>query len=71
MAAPMPDYQSGKITDFFIKLTRLESHKSLAWTYFGNLFYKANDKIVDSSKLIWFCNVCFQEKVDSPLEFKS
>lgn len=49
-----------------IKLVK-SSSKSLAWSYFGSLFYKEEDRLVESMKFKWICNVCFREAPDNRL----
>ena len=52
-----------------IKLTK-SSSKSPAWLYFGALHFKEGNKIVDSKKFKWVCNVCFKEAAETHLFHK-
>lgn len=64
-----PDDLDGiKCGDLIVKLTKSNTKaKSLAWSYFGNLYFKETDKLVESKKSKWMCNVCFKESDQSRL----
>lgn len=60
------DLDNIKISDLQLKLTKSGS-KSLAWSYFGVLYFKETNQIVESKKYKWMCNICFIEAEQSRL----
>lgn len=57
--------------ELVIKLKKSTSKsKSLAWSYFGNLYFKKSDRIVESTKSKWVCNVCLIEALESRLFYE-
>lgn len=57
------DLNNVRNVDLQLKLTK-SSSKSVAWSYFGSLYFKEGDKIVESRKYKWICNVCFKEATE-------
>lgn len=55
-----------KISELMIKLTK-SSSKSIAWSYFGNLHFCVDGRVVESQRDKWFCNVCLSETDGSVL----
>ena len=64
----LDDLKSIKNCDLIVKLTKSSTKaKSLAWSYFGSLYFKGIEKPVESKKNKWICNVCFKESDQSRL----
>lgn len=64
----LDDLENIKNRDVVVKLTKSSTKaKSLAWSYFGSLYFKEIDKPVESKKNKWMCNVCFKESDQSRL----
>lgn len=67
-SSDLDDLEGVKNEEVVVKLTKSSAKaKSLAWSYFGMLYFKKTDKPVESKKYKWMCNVCFKESVQSRL----
>lgn len=62
------DLDNVKIKDLFVNLTKLSPKSSLAWNYFGFLYFKSPCmKIVAIVQKRLYCKVCFERFSESHL----